>query len=150
MFGRLDVAVDQAGRVRLGERAARLAQQVHDAARHDRAVELDQLAEVDAAQQLHRVVEDAVGRAAVVVDRDRARVRQARGQLHLALEARERALALGPGREQLDRRRPAQQRVARLPHDAHRAVAEARGQIGTDRLSRPGGAGARPCAATSA
>ena len=91
-----------------------------------RPVEPHELREIDAAHELHRVVEDPLGRAPVVVDRDRARVSQAGGQLDLPLEPRERALALRAGREQLHGGRPPQQGMARLPNDAHRALAEAR------------------------
>ena len=117
------------------ERAAGLPQETDDAPRRQRPVEGHELLEVQAAQQLHGVIEDAVRRAAVVVDRDRARMRQARGQLHLALEARERALALGAGREQLDGGRPPQQRVPRFPDDAHRSAPEAAHEpVGPDLL----------------
>ena len=75
-------------------------------------------------QELHRVVEDALLGAAVVVDRDRARMREGGGQLHLPLEAGEGSLAGNSGRQQLDRRRPAQQRVARFVHDTHGSAPE--------------------------
>ena len=51
---------------------------------------LDQVTERDPGQVLHRVVEDALGRAAVVVDRHRVRVGQLAGGLHLALESHRR------------------------------------------------------------
>ena len=89
-----------------------------------RPVEVHELLQVEAAQKLHGVVEDAVRRAPVVVDRNRARVRQARRQLDLALETGERPFALGTGSEQLHRGRPPEQRVPRLPDDAHGPVPE--------------------------
>ncbi len=112
-------------RVRLRRALRRPAAAGARRARAQRAVEGHELLEVDSAQQLHRVVEDAVRRAAVVVDRDRARMREPRRQLDLALEAGERALAFGAGGQQLDGRRPSQQRMPRLPDDAHRPVAQA-------------------------
>ena len=59
-----------------------------DARRRLRAVRSHELLEIDAAAEiLHRVVEDAVGAAAVVVHRDGVRVRELAHVLHLALEA---------------------------------------------------------------
>ncbi len=83
-----------------------------------------QLLEVDAVEVLHRVIEHAVGRAAVVVDRDRVRMTELRGHLHLALEALEVRLARAIRRQQLDRGRPAQHRVAGAVDDAHAAGAD--------------------------
>jgi hypothetical protein len=66
--GGLDVAVDQAHVVRLGQRAADLLEDVGNAGGRLRPVDVHQLLQVDAVQVLHRVVEHAVGRAAVVED----------------------------------------------------------------------------------
>ena len=72
---RLDVAVDQPGRVGLAQGVAGLAQQVDHPLRRHRAEPLDQLAEAHAGQVLHDVVERAVVGAAVVEDLDRVPVR---------------------------------------------------------------------------
>ena len=73
--------------VRLAERAAHLREDLRDAAAAAAARAADEVLEIDAAAEvLHRVVEDAVGAAAVVVDRDGVRVRELAHVLHLALE----------------------------------------------------------------
>ena len=59
----------------------------------DGAVPIDEALEVEAVEVLHDVVEDAVGRAPVVEDRDRVRVGEAARELHFALEARQVGLA---------------------------------------------------------
>ena len=61
-------------RMRLSQRAARLFEQPADARRRQRAVPRDQIFQVGPLEQLHRVIEDALGRAAVVVDRHRVGV----------------------------------------------------------------------------
>ena len=62
--GRLDVAMDQADGVGLGQRAARHRQDAHHSAGRLRAVDLDDALEGRAVEELHRVVEDAVVRCA--------------------------------------------------------------------------------------
>ena len=89
--GRLDVAMDQAQRMGFVQRAADLLQDVNHAALGLRTVALDQRLQVDAVEELHRVVEHAFGRAAVVVDRDGVRVVELAGDLHFALEPLDRA-----------------------------------------------------------
>ena len=84
----LDVAVHEARAVRFGERAARLPENEHDALRHEHPMELDELVERIAVEELHDVVEGAVVRAAEVVELDRVRRAQAGRRLRLALEAR--------------------------------------------------------------
>ena len=82
------------------------------------------LSSAQALQILHRVVEQAVGRPAIVVERDRVRVRQLAGQLHLALEPGD-GLLVGRQRvEQLHRHRPAHQRVMAAKHRAEPARAD--------------------------
>ena len=115
----LDVTMDEADRVRLFERAAYLPEDVHHAGRRLRSVLLDEALQRHAVEVLHRVVEDAVRRAAVVVDRDGVRVREARGDLHLALEALC-GMPRAP-REQLDGGGAAEHRVARAIDDPHGA-----------------------------
>jgi hypothetical protein len=121
---RLDVAVDEPDAVRLAERLADLAQDVDDAAGMHRTVAADELLEVDSVQELHRVVEEPVRRAPVVVDRDRVRRRQLRGHLDLPLEPREVHLAGALRRQDLDRGRTAQQRVPRAIDRPHAALAD--------------------------
>ena len=67
----------EAERVRLGERAADLREDVDARARVVGAVLLDEALEVQAVEVLHDVVEDALGGAPVVEDRDRVRVGEA-------------------------------------------------------------------------
>ena len=88
------------------------------------AVAPHEILEVDAVQVFHGVIEHAVRRAAVVIDRDGVRVGQHRGQLHLALEPLHVPLADALWRQQLDRGWPPQHRVVRAVYDAHRAFAD--------------------------
>ena len=83
---RLDVAVDQARRVRLAQRPADLPQQVDRPRRRQGAVALDQLRQAQARQVLHDVVVGPVLGPAVVVDLDGVRVGERGGDLDLALE----------------------------------------------------------------
>ena len=92
---RLDVAVDEAVRVGFGQRVADLPHEVQQASRRERAVALDELAEVVAGQELHHVVKRAVGGAAVVVDVDRVPVRELGGGADFAFEAGEHAGVAG-------------------------------------------------------
>ncbi|RYE92822.1 MAG: sigma-54-dependent Fis family transcriptional regulator, partial [Myxococcales bacterium] len=124
----LDVAVDEARVVGLDERAAGLAQQVDGARGPHRSVAREQGVEAEAAQELHDEVA-AVLDDAEVVERDRVGRGQV-GQHHrLAPEPlAELADRVGPRRargvHQLDRGRPGEQLVARLPDLAHAAGAE--------------------------
>src|SRR5688572_12711386 len=78
-----------------------------------RAEVRDELLEIDAVEILHRVIEDALGAAAVVEHRNRIRVRELTHVLDLALEAIER-VAIDPIRQhELDRGGAAQQCMAR-------------------------------------
>ena len=90
--GRLDVAMHEAQRMGFVQRAADLLQNVDHARHRLRAVPLDERLQVDAVEILHRVVEHAFGRAAVVVDRHRVRIVELAGDLHFALEALDRRL----------------------------------------------------------
>jgi hypothetical protein len=65
---RLDVAMDEADRVRLAERAGNLRDDVCDACGRHRAGLRDDLFEIAPYEQLHRVVEDAVGGSPVIED----------------------------------------------------------------------------------
>ena len=76
--GRLDVAMDDPKAVRFRERAADLSQDVNDAPRRQSAVASNQLLEIDAVEELHRVVEDAVRCPSIVVNRYGIRVREHR------------------------------------------------------------------------
>src|SRR5262249_27078810 len=65
---RLDVAMEQSGRVCLTERATSLTKHVHRAFRCHRAESLDQRPEVNAGQQLHHEVEAACFADAEIVE----------------------------------------------------------------------------------
>ena len=121
---RLDVAVHEPDAVGLGERLQHLAEDVHDAARRLGAVRRHQLVEAEALEVLHRVVEDAVGRAAVVEDGHGVGVAEPGRELHLALEAPKARLAHPLRLEQLDRRGAPQHGVAGPVDDPHAALAE--------------------------
>ena len=86
--GRLDVAVDEADAMRLGQRAANLAQDVDDAPLGLGAELPHQLVEVDAAQVFHGEIEQALRGVPVVIDRDRVGMGELAGHLDLVLEAR--------------------------------------------------------------
>ena len=103
--------MDEADAVRLGKRARCLKEDVHHATRRLNPVGSDERFEGEAVEVLHRVVEDAVGRAAVVVDRDRIGVRKAARELHFALEPLERRRADFAGQKQFDRGRAPQHGV---------------------------------------
>jgi len=116
--------VDEPDAVRLGQRARNLLQHVRDALGWLRPIELDDRLERRAIEKLHRVVEDAVRCPTVVEDRDGVRMGEACGELHLALEAQKLRLARVLGEQELDRRGPAEHRVARPVHHAHAAFAD--------------------------
>jgi hypothetical protein len=80
--------------------------------------------QVRALEQLHRVVEDALGGPAEVVDRDGVGVAEAGGQADLAFEPLEVLFAAAARGQQLDGGRSAHERVAGPVHDAHAALAE--------------------------
>jgi hypothetical protein len=121
---RLDVAVDEADRVRFGQRSARHRQDADDARGRLCSADRDDALERRAVEELHRVLEDAVVRSAVVEDRDRVRVREARRQLHLSLEAEEARLAGVIRAEELERRRSPHHSVASAVDLAHAAFAD--------------------------
>ncbi len=84
----LEIAVDDALAVRLGERRQRLPEHVDDAPEGERAVLVRDAREVAPAQELHDEVELAVGRLAEVDDADRVRVVQPARRARLGDEAR--------------------------------------------------------------
>ena len=78
--------MDQPPPVRFAQRAAYLHQDVNDVPLGLRPVQTNQLLQVHPFQQLHGIVKDPLGRAAVIVNGNRVRVIQLAGQRHLALE----------------------------------------------------------------
>ena len=112
----------------LRERGADLLREVNHAAGGQRPEARDEVLEAEAVDVLHHVVEDAVGRAPVVVDGDRVGRVQAARELHLALEPDETVLAGAVGGEQLDRDVTLHHRVARAIHGAHAALADLRAE----------------------
>ena len=116
---RLDVAVDETPFVRFDQCPAHLVEDREHPPTGLCAVQPDEIFEIDAVEILHGVIEDAVRRAPVVVDRDRVRMAQLRSDLHLALESHEACLTRAIGRQQLDGRRPPQHGVAGAVDDPH-------------------------------
>ena len=116
--------MDDPEAVRLRERAADLSQDVNDAPRRQCAVASNELLEIDAVEELHRVIEHAVRRPPVVVNRHGVRVREHRGELYFPLEALKIHYARPGGRRQLDGGRAPQHRVARPIDHTHRALAD--------------------------
>src|SRR5439155_9984793 len=90
--GRFDVAMDEANTVRFGQGPANLAQDGNHPAFGLWTELLSKLVEADAVQEFHRIIKYALGRAAVVVNRDGVGMGQMAGQLHLALEPRSRTV----------------------------------------------------------
>ena len=125
--GRLDVAVDDAGLVRVVERAQELAHEAHELPGLEAQVVVEAVLEVLAADELHDDEGD-VALLAEIVDLDDVRMIEARDRLRLLLEP-DRILArhlfvevaLDDG---LDRDRAVQLRVERLVHHAHRPAAD--------------------------
>ena len=111
--------------VRVLKRRAHLAQEVDDPLRRQRPVLPDQGIEVETVEQLHHVVEPAVLGDAEVVELHRVRGREGSGGARLTLEAHDQKLGIARHRarrllaDELDRRRPDQQPVARAPDLAH-------------------------------
>ncbi len=121
---RLDVPVDEADAVGLHQGRGDLPQHVGHARRGLGPVPPHECVEVGSLEILHRVVEDAVGRVAVVEDGHGVGVREAGRELHLSLEAREGGRARLLGRDELDRGGPPQHRVASAVDRAHASLAE--------------------------
>jgi len=119
---RLDVAVDQAGRVRGVQRRTHLRGDARDLGRLLGALIAQQGADIGPAHQLHRDVERALD-VAGVVDRDDVGMVERGGQPRFAHET----LAEVAGqarREQLERHGPPQMHVLGAVDDAHPAAAE--------------------------
>ena len=112
--------------VRVLERGADLAQDVDDPLRGQRPVLPDQGIEIQAVEQLHHVVQPAVLGGAEVVELHRVRGLERGGSAGFPLEAPEEQLGIAGHlrSDELDRRRPDQQAVARPPDLAHPAAAD--------------------------
>ncbi len=123
---RLDVAVDDAGRVGGVERFGDLGQQVHRALGLERALAVDQLAQVAALDQAHRHDQLAVVLAGVV-DRHHGGVLESRGETRLAEEAAAELLVVGElAGDHLERHRPLQGQLGRPVDDPHAAAGDQR------------------------
>jgi hypothetical protein len=91
---RLHVAVNDPVGVRFGQGRRHLIQDAQHARDAQRSFGLLQVVQRPAAQQLHRQVEDAVGRLVEVVGRDGVRVPQLRARLRLAPKTRDDGLVV--------------------------------------------------------
>jgi hypothetical protein len=89
-----------------------------------RPVPIAELAQREAVEELHRIVEHAVVRMTVIVDGDGVRMREAARQLDFAFEALEPHAVGAGGRDELDGRRPAKQEVTRAIDHAHAALSQ--------------------------
>ncbi len=123
---RFDVPVHEPGRVSLRERRAHVGEDPNDAPRRLRAAVDDELVQRHAVDQLHGVVERPVLGPPEVEDLDRVRVGETARHLHLALEARDGLRSRARAGQELERRRPAQERVPRAIHLAHPPLADLR------------------------
>jgi hypothetical protein len=164
----LDVAVHHAARVGVGERVGHLGEHAPHVVHRHRAAVVEALAEVLAVDARHHEEHQPVG-LVDRVDRDDVRVRELRGRLGLAQEARADLGAVGElGRQHLDRHLALEAAVARPVDHAHAAAphlgpelvrarhgaADARGQLrvgarggrpGSRRAGRRVAGGARGC-----
>src|SRR5262249_22753851 len=120
----LDVPVDEAALVGLGERVTGLPEDVDGALRRERAEFAPQRLAVEALEELHHVIEGAVLGRAVVVDVHGMRRAQAGRGARFPLEALQRIAGASVRTDELDRSRPREQAMARLPDLAHAAAAE--------------------------
>ncbi len=127
---RLEVAVHDAGGVRLIERRQRLAEQVHQARRRQRRLVADDLRQVAPAQQLHHQEQRARVRLAEVEHLDRVRMAQPRRRPRLRLKSPE-GLDVGRhlGVQELDRHGSVEREVVRAIHPSHRADADELGDV---------------------
>jgi hypothetical protein len=121
---RLDVPMDQSAAMRFDERAGDHLEDASHAGGRLGACALDEELQRRPVEQLHRVIEDSVGRVAVVVDRDRIRVLELGGDLDLALEALDGLLSDLVARQEFHRGRAPEQRVTRAVDDPHSALAD--------------------------
>src|SRR6185503_18955088 len=122
-----DVAVDDAGLVRVIERAQQLAHHAHELPGLEAQVAVEAVLEVLAADELHHDEGD-LGLLAEVVYLDDVRMVEARDRLRLLAETHRilaRDLLVEVALEDgLDRDRAVQLRVERLVHDTHGAAAD--------------------------
>ena len=124
----LEVAVDDARVVGLGQPARRLRRELQGAPRHQRAF-AQELAQRLSLHQLHRDVADAV-RGADLVDRHDVGVVEGRGRARLLLEARQPVrIPGGRAAEHLDRDRAPEREVAGTVDVAHAARTELLGDL---------------------
>ena len=119
----LHVPVEEPALVGRVERRGDLLHQPHDALRLERALSVEDLAQVAALDPPHRDEEEALG-LALLVHRDDVRVVDQRGQPGLALEALAEALVGDKrAREHLQRNRAPEPQVLRPVHHPHPATA---------------------------
>ena len=86
-ISRFDVPVNQPQIMRLGQRIADLHEDMNDPAFRQMTATRRQVMEIEAAQIFHGIIENAVGRVAVIIDLNRVRMRELAGQADFALEA---------------------------------------------------------------
>jgi hypothetical protein len=125
----LEVGVDHAGQVRLLDAEQDLGDDVERGGRRDRVLAADQLRERGPAQVLHGQVQQAVGRGAVVDDRDDVGVVEARRRHGLVAEPAAEALVAGEVvLEDLHRHAAPERHLLGAVHRAGAAEPDARGQ----------------------
>jgi hypothetical protein len=121
----LEIAVEDAEGVRLGERGQHLGNDLHHPRGLEREILGDELQEVAAREVLHGEEERAVLGLPEVDDGDGVRVVEARGGPGLAVEAlHDRRVREERALEDLERDRPIQREVGGLVDLAHPAAAE--------------------------
>ena len=116
--------MDQPSVVGFIERERRIAENSDDPLDRLRPTGVDHLGERRPIEQLHRIVEESLRRAAVVVNRDRIGVGELRRELHLSSKSIQSIRIGNLWAEKLDRGRPLEHAVLRFVDDAHGAFTE--------------------------
>ena len=116
--------MNEPDRVCFVERKGDIAQNMDDARHGLRPGGFDDVLKACAVEELHRVVEQTLGSAAVVVDRDGVRVLERRRELHFAPKEVVHLAAAELGPQELHRRGALEHAVGRVIDDAHRAFTE--------------------------
>ena len=120
----LDVPMNQTDPMGFPQRFSRLPEQVDDPGFGLGTMMVDQILESEPLEQLHGVIEDPVGRVAVVEDLDGVGVRQPAGQLHLVFELPDEVVVGSVRQQQLHSRLAPKQGVSGPVHRSHGPFAD--------------------------
>ena len=136
--GRLDIAVDDAGFVRVLEAEAKVPGQLHAAGKRHRRAGADQLQQRLAVHVLHD--DERLSRViAVFVEGDDEGMPERRDGPRFFHEPAAQIGRVEPGAHQFDRHEPLERGIAGEIHDAHTAFAQAVGHLVAADVQRSGG-----------